>query len=205
MKWKDEKDTLEKLINEENVSYEEIGRMYGCSGSNIKKVAERLGIHIPQRRKINEKETFNRGTAKTGICRNCGKEFILYKGSMGIYCCHDCQMDYQYKEWIKKWKNGEEDGLSGGYTVSKRIRRYLFEKYGNKCQKCGWGEVNEYTGLVPLQVHHVDGNCLNNKEENLELLCPNCHSLTKNFGSRNTAATEGRSEYFGSKRRRKVY
>ena len=111
-------------------------------------------------------------------------------------------MESQYKEWIERWKNGEEDGLSGGYSVSKRIRRYFFEKYGCKCQKCGWGEKNEYTGVVPLQIHHIDGDCKNNKEENLQLLCPNCHSLTENFGSRNKTATEGRSEYFGSEKRK---
>ena len=55
MKWKVEKDNLEHLINVEKVSYEEIGRMYGCSGSNIKKVAYRLGISLPKRREINEK------------------------------------------------------------------------------------------------------------------------------------------------------
>lgn len=203
MKWKNEKDELERLINEEHVSYEEIGRRYGCSGSNIKKVAYRLGIELPGRRKVNPNETFNRGTAKKGICKNCGKEFIVYKGSMGLYCSNKCQLDYQYKEWVEKWKSGEEDGLAGGYAMSKRVRRYLFEKYDCKCQKCGWGEVNEHTGLVPLQIHHIDGNCKNNKEENLQLLCPNCHSLTENFGSRNTA-TEGRSEYFGSERRKKL-
>ena len=30
--------------------------------------------------------------------------------------------------------------------------------------------------LEPYEdVHHIDGNCTNNKEENLQLLCPNCH------------------------------
>lgn len=60
----------------------------------------------------------------------------------------------------------------------------------------GWGEVNPYTNLVPLQIHHVDGNSTNNKEENLEVLCPNCHSLTENFGSRNTNTPEGKSAYY---------
>ena len=196
MKWKSRKNELERLINEEKVSYEEIGRMYNCTGSNIKKVAQRLGIITPKRREINEKETFNRGTAKKGICKNCGKEFILYQGSNGYYCCHECQMEHQYKEWLKDWKNGKEDGLSGGFALSKRIRRYLFDKYDCKCQLCGWGEVNEYTGLVPLQVHHLDGNCLNNSENNLQLLCPNCHSLTENFGSRNKNGNKGRTKYF---------
>ena len=34
-------------------------------------------------------------------------------------------------------------------------------------------------------MHHIDGDCTNNKMENLQLLCPNCHSLTSNFGSLN--------------------
>ena len=44
----------------------------------------------------------------------------------------------------------------------------------------------------------IDGlNEAINAENNLELLCPNCHSLTENFGSRNKNATEGRSKYYG--------
>ncbi len=203
MKWKDRKLELDRLINEEHVSYEEIGRRYGCTGSNIKKVAYRLGIKIPARREINEAETFNRGTAKTGVCMNCGKTFVVYKGTGGKFCCHKCQKDFQYNEWVAKWKNGEEDGLVGGYALSDRVRRYLFEKYEGKCEKCGWGEKNQYTGNVPLQVHHIDGNCLNNKEENLQLLCPNCHSLTENYGSRNKNATKGRTEYYTSKKKQK--
>ena len=54
-----------------------------------------------------------------------------------------------------------------------------------KCEKCGWGEMNEYSNTVPLEIHHKDGDCTNNLIENLELLCPNCHSLTENFGSLN--------------------
>ena len=57
--------------------------------------------------------------------------------------------------------------------------------HNNKCEKCGWGEVNETTGNVPLEVHHIDGDCTNNSEDNLQLLCPNCHSLTANHGSLN--------------------
>ena len=29
----------------------------------------------------------------------------------------------------------------------------------------------------------------NNSEENLQLLCPNCHAMTENFGSRNKKST----------------
>lgn len=62
------------------LSYEEIGRRYGCSGTNIKNVARRLGIELPVKRKINPKETFNR---KYKYCLNCGAELISYNGSYG--------------------------------------------------------------------------------------------------------------------------
>ena len=39
-KWEFEKENLEKLILVDKISYEEIGRRYGCTGSNIKKVSE---------------------------------------------------------------------------------------------------------------------------------------------------------------------
>jgi predicted HNH restriction endonuclease len=71
------------------------------------------------------------------------------------------------------------------------------EKYNGKCQICGWGEINPYTNKTPLQVHHIDGNSENNIENNLQLLCPNCHSLTENFGSRNKNAPRGKSTYYG--------
>lgn len=61
--------------------------------------------------------------------------------------------------------------------------------HNNSCELCGWNKINTYTNKVPLQIHHLDGDCKNNRPENLQLLCPNCHSLTENFGSRNTNCT----------------
>lgn len=52
-----------------------------------------------------------------------------------------------------------------------------------KCECCG---NTEWNGLpIPLQLHHKDGNFRNNTLENLQLLCPNCHSLTDNYCRRN--------------------
>ena len=118
------------------------------------------------------------------FCLNCGKELIGNK-RRNKYCCQECQFEYQYKQYIIKWQNGEVDGRKGKTEVSNYVRRYLHEKYGDKCQKCGWGEVNPITQLVPLQIQHIDGDCTNNSEDNLELLCPNCHSLTETFGRLN--------------------
>lgn len=139
---------------------------------------------------------------RTAVCLNCGKEFVVYASSSGKYCCHQCQVDYQYNEYIKRWKNGEETGVNGKYDMSERVRRYMLEKVGYQCERCGWHEVNPATGRIPLQVHHIDGDCTNNTEKNLQVLCPNCHSLTENYGSRNKNATAGRTEYYTSKYRK---
>lgn len=66
MIWKEEKEKLENLINAEKKSYEEIGRLYGVTGSTIKKQAIKLGIKLCPRREINPKETFNKGVPLKG-------------------------------------------------------------------------------------------------------------------------------------------
>lgn len=183
--WNEEKTNIEKLIKE-GVSYERIGRQYGVTGASVKKAAKKLGIELEQKREINPSEHFNRGKKTIHKCLNCGKEFEhRCNGSYNKFCCVLCQHEYEYNEYIKRWKNGEENGISGKYGISSHIRKYLFEKYNGKCQICGWNEENPISHKIPLQIHHIDGNCLNNREDNLQLLCPNHHSLTETFGNLN--------------------
>ena len=186
------KTQLEDLILNQKMSYEQIGREQGCSGTYIKKLAIKLGIELPKRREINSKETFNRGTGKVRYCLNCGK---LLNNRQTKYCSNICQTDYQYKQYINRWKSGEETGLSGEYSISQHIRRYLMNKYSCKCQLCGWGEVNQYTNTTPLEIHHIDGDYKNNNEDNLQLLCPNCHSLTETYKSHNKNGRKQRAKY----------
>jgi hypothetical protein len=54
---------------------------------------------------------------------------------------------------------------------------------GHRCERCN---SEQWLGTpIPLEVHHKDGNSLNNEIDNLELLCPNCHTLTKNYRGKN--------------------
>lgn len=48
-------------------------------------------------------------------------------------------------------------------------RNYLIAMRGCKCEECGYEEY------PIVQVHHIDCDKKNNIEENLILLCPNCH------------------------------
>jgi hypothetical protein len=118
---------------------------------------------------------------KVNFCLNCKSEVI----GNNKYCNNICQNEYEYKTYINNWKLGEKDGMSGLDGISSYIKKYLFEKYNNSCQICGWNILNIYTNKIPLTIHHIDGNCKNNDENNLELLCPNCHSLTETYGGAN--------------------
>lgn len=65
------------------------------------------------------------------------------------------------------------------------MREALVYKRGWKCENCGLSEwMNK---PITLEVHHKDGNHINNVESNLQLLCPNCHSQTDNYKIKNTA------------------
>lgn len=125
-------------------------------------------------------------------CLNCSKQI----SNRNKYCSLKCQKDYEFKLYIENWKNGKEDGMRGAYQISMHIKTYLFEKHNYKCSKCGWGEVNQYTKKIPLEIEHIDGNYKNNNEENLTVLCPNCHSLTSTYkGANINFGRKARSKY----------
>ena len=49
----------------------------------------------------------------------------------------------------------------------------------HRCEQCK--RIQWQGDPIPLELHHKDGDRTNNTLENLELLCPNCHSLTDNY------------------------
>lgn len=55
----------------------------------------------------------------------------------------------------------------------------------NKCEIC------EISGEeISLELHHINGDHYDNRIENLQILCPNCHSKTENFRGKNLSKKE---------------
>lgn len=115
-------------------------------------------------------------------CINCDKELNRIGKK---YCNATCQNENQRDIKIKLWLEGGHDGMRGNKGTSRFIKHYLVTTRGEKCEKCGWCERNEYSGKIPIELEHKDGDFRNNDINNLELLCPNCHSLTKTYKSLN--------------------
>ena len=69
------------------------------------------------------------------------------------------------------------------YRCSWRLReRYKRITGISSCEKCG---LSEWLGKpIPLEIHHLNGNNTDNRIENLQLLCPNCHAQTDYYRGR---------------------
>src|SRR5712692_6942983 len=86
----------------------------------------------------------------------CGREVA---SPAGRFFSNKCQQDFEYLEYIEEWKAGFKSGDRGGVgTVSRHIKRYLVEKYCNRCSNCGWAMSHTLTGNVPLELDHVNGD-----------------------------------------------
>lgn len=108
-------------------------------------------------------------------CSNCGTSHTNVKWKIGKFCNNKCQREYEAAKRISEWQEGK--GFSKG-----PVKRYLSEKKKG-CWKCG---ITQWNGeKITLELEHIDGNSTNNKEENLALLCPNCHSQTDTYKGRN--------------------
>lgn len=121
---------------------------------------------------------------KTFYCLNCNTENktkgVQYSNK---YCNNQCQRDFEYKQFIIEWKNNSTTGTKK-HGTSRHIYRYLLEKQYDKCLICN---ISEWNGSkIVLELDHIDGNYLNNTEDNLRFLCPNCHSQTSTYKNKNS-------------------
>ena len=142
----------------------------------------------------------NRHRKKTFIkCLNCEKDIHVYPNQIKYkkFCCTSCSGSYRSKHRQIQQSILIEKGEAVSNHVESNnaiYRKYLIDKHGAACMKCGWDKINQHTNKVPIEMNHIDGNSTNTCLENLELLCPNCHSLTSTHKGANKS-TGGSARY----------
>ena len=129
----------------------------------------------------NESQTMAEASRKLNLHYNT---FIRYAKKFNCYKPNQSGKGIKKKS-IKKIKT--IDILNGKYPdyQTKKLKDRLFNENikERKCECCGLKMWNNLP--IPLELHHIDGNRYNHKLENLQILCPNCHSQTETFRGKN--------------------
>jgi hypothetical protein len=107
-------------------------------------------------------ECYNANRRKTAkeprICQTCGISYPATKSSGKKYCSIQCCNKQKIKDGAPSFAAVRANMKKGGEIT--------------KCERCGYDRHPHILGI-----HHKDRNRENNVRNNLEVLCPNCHSL----------------------------
>jgi hypothetical protein len=91
-----------------------------------------------------------------------------------------CLDDFRIKNLNKDEIFSEKSKVSAGW-VRKTLRKNNLIEY-----KCHCGISDSWNGKpINLQLDHINGNRQDHRLENLRWICPNCHSQTETFCSKN--------------------
>jgi len=116
-----------------------------------------------------------RKTPNLPICKNCKAEYSSKNKQK--FCSQQCHQD--------NLRKGRYEIIRAGGVVSAKVMRgYLIEMHGSLCldKNCVWDFQKRPIGI---ELEHIDGNSENTTLENCTLLCPNCHSQTPTYKSKN--------------------
>jgi hypothetical protein len=165
-----------------------------CEGLTQKEVAERLGVTPPtvsyHLRKLGVAPRPGRSYDWTAIqrfydsgatVRDCLERFRLSSATW-----HAARLRGDVVARAPKPMPVEEllaEPRNRGHLKKRLVRLGLKEP---RCERCG---IDSWRGRpLSLALHHRNGDGRDNRLENLELLCPNCHSQTDTFAGRNRRA-----------------
>lgn len=192
---------IRKLKFENGYSNKEISKQLCVSLEKVKRVTSKKYDEIIKKqeeknKKENEfiemvKKYLPLSNSLNNLCDNLG-----LKGVGGYYrkikrVIEDNNLSTEHFGSIKLKKNRNtamndneffsENVERKGSSIIKRLIKGNYKVY--KCEKCG---IDEWNGCkITLQAHHLNGNHYDNRLENLQILCPNCHSQTDTYARHN--------------------
>lgn len=178
-------------LRAEGLSYNAISRRLGVSKATVAYHSRRLGV--PVNEKCARRYDWNEVQAAVdeGLStRECCERFGFARATLTQAVKRGAIVP---REWVTPIEEILVAGRkrSRGHVKARLINEGLKE---NRCEVCG---IAEWQGRpLNMELHHVNGDGKDNRLENLQLLCGNCHSQTDNWGGR------GRRKP-GSRRRRR--
>lgn len=105
----------------------------------------------------------------------------------GLSTAHFLGQAHQRKQRAKNRRHWSEILVrsNGDWRQDSRALTRALLDYGRKyiCAGCGQGDIWQGKKLR-LQINHIDSDWNNNLPDNLEFLCPNCHSTTPGWSNR---------------------
>lgn len=117
------------------------------------------------------------GNTRDKIKRKCKEFNIEYPNFPKSNKGRKFGFKYPIEYYAVKNGNKKHRRMILNQLVKRGIRPY-------KCELCGIEAVWNDKPLV-LQLHHINGINNDNRLENVQILCPNCHSQSDSFRGRN--------------------
>jgi hypothetical protein len=104
------------------------------------------------------------------------KQKIGNNSHLTINCCEKCQLPFLVSVYESKRKKFCTDciGIKDKERAARKHvkqREDLINSRGNKCERCPCADTDA------MEIHHRDRDRTNNTEENLEVICANCHTI----------------------------
>ena len=129
----------------------------------------------------------NNAVSMASACSIIGLQFSTFKRRALKLNCYNTNQSGKgiNKKFAHRYEL--EDIIDGKYPQyqSNKLRKRLL-KDGLKQNQCELCNLSEWlNNPIKLELHHIDGNTNNNSLENIQLLCPNCHSFTDNYKGKN--------------------
>ena len=125
---------------------------------------------------------------KAGRAQGGGSQKTLKKKiqEFDIDVSHFTGQRWQQSPIVRNKYTNENLFVKNSTVALATIRKYILRNNVIEyvCSECGC-DGNWRGKTLSLEVHHKDGDRTNNELTNLTFLCPNCHAVTENFGSKN--------------------